>query len=309
VFFFHGIEMNAHDVVSLVAGDLQAIFWPKSGMLCASFCHRGVELLRRIDDLEAAEAKGSTAGIPLLYPWANRLNSLRYHAGGRDVMLDASSPLLHFDDHGLPMHGVPWGKLAWEAVEVKRDSILARFSWEHPDFLAIFPYPHKLQMTAALRSDTLTVQMTVFASAGSSVPVSFGFHPYFGISQLPRPEWRVGLPAMRRLLLDARGIPTGRAEPFGPIDTMLGEMNFDDGFAVTDPHPAFSLSGAGRRITLQFLEGFSCAQVFAPKDKDFIALEPMTAPTSALTSGQGLHLVEPGAEFRASFRVTVHSVA
>ncbi len=300
--------MNADSVVSLVAGDLLAIFWPKSGMLCASFCHRGAELLRRIDDLEAAEVKGSTVAIPLLYPWANRLDSLRYHAGGRDVVLDPSSPLLHFDDHGLPMHGVPWGKLAWEPVKIKRDSILARLAWEHPDLLAIFPYPHKLQMAAALCPDTLTLQTTVFASAGSRVPVSFGFHPYFGIPRLPRQEWRVELPVLRRLLLDARGIPTGGQEPFGPIDTVLGEMNFDDGFAVMDAQPEFSLSGAGRRITLQFLEGFPYAQVFAPKTKDFIALEPMTAPTSALTSGQGLHLVEPGAEFRASFRVSVHSV-
>jgi aldose 1-epimerase len=277
-------------------------------MLCVSLCHRGAELLRRIDDLEAAKAKGSTAGIPLLYPWANRLDSLRYHAGGRDVVLDPSSPLLHFDDHGLSMHGVPWGQLAWEIVEVKRDSILARLDWEHPDLLAIFPYHHKLQMAAALEPDSLTLQTSVFASAGSRVPVSFGFHPYFGIPQLPRQEWRVELPVMRRLLLDARGIPTGGQEPFGPIDSVLGGENFDDGFAVMDTQPAFSLSGAGRRITVTFLEGFPNAQVFAPKNKDFIALEPMTAPTSALTSGQGLHVVEPGAEFRASFRVSVHSV-
>jgi galactose mutarotase-like enzyme len=75
-----------------------------------------------------------------------------------------------------------------------------------------------------------------------------------------------------------------------------------------DAQPAFSLSGAGRRITVTFLDGFRYAQVFAPKSKDFIALEPMTAPTSALTSGQGLHVLEAGAEFRASFRVSVHSV-
>jgi galactose mutarotase-like enzyme len=300
--------MNANSTVSFLAGDLQAIFWPGSGMLCASLCHRGAELLRRIDDLEAAKAKGSTAGIPLLYPWANRLDSLRYRAAGRDVVLDPSSPLLHFDEHGLSMHGVRWGQLAWDLLEVKADSILARLDWERPDLLAIFPYPHKLHMAATLEPDSLTLQTTVIASAGSRVPVSFGFHPYVGIPQLPRQEWRIELPVMRRLLLDARGIPTGGHEPFGPIDSVLGETNFDDGFAVMDEQPAFSLSGAGRRIAVTFLEGFAYAQVFAPKNKDYIALEPMTAPTSALTSGQGLHVVERGAEFRTSFRVSVHSV-
>ena len=274
-------------------------------MLCASLRHRGAELLRRIDDLTGAKAKGSTVGIPLLYPWANRLDSLRYHAGGRDVVLDPSSQLLHFDEHGLPMHGVPWGQLVWEAVEVEPDSILARLDWGHPELLAVFPFPHKLQMAATLDPDALRLEITVFASGGTRVPLSFGFHPYFGIPQLARQEWRVQLPAMRRLLLDARGIPMGGQEPFGPVDSSLGETNFDDGFAVLDAQPSFSLSGAGRSIAVTFLEGFPYAQVFAPRNKDFIALEPMTAPTGALTSGQALRVVEAGAEFRASFRVSV----
>ena len=297
--------MNANPAVSLVAGDLAAVFWPEAGMLCASLRRRGDELLRRIENLEAAKAKGSTAGIPLLYPWANRLDSLRYEAGEKRVALDRSSPLLHFDDHGLSMHGVPWGQLPWKTVEAKQDWLLASLDWTCSDFLSIFPYPHKLEIKASLNSESLTLQTTVFASAGSCVPVSFGFHPYFGIPQLPRQEWRLELPPMRRLLLDTRGIPTGGQEPFGPIDAVLGETDFDDGFAVMGAQPSFSLSGAGCRITVTFLEGFPYAQVFAPKGKDFIALEPMTAPTSALTSGQGLNIVEPGKEFRASFRVGV----
>jgi len=47
------------------------------------------------------------------------------------------------------------------------------------------------------------------------------------------------------------------------------------------------------------------AQVFAPKGKDFVALEPMTARTSALTTGQGLPLVESGKEFYAAFRIGI----
>jgi galactose mutarotase-like enzyme len=40
-------------------------------------------------------------------------------------------------------------------------------------------------------------------------------------------------------------------------------------------------------------------------DRDFVAFEPMTAPTAALCSGRGLRLVEPGGEFRAGFEVRV----
>ena len=47
----------------LVAGDLEAVFLPAHGMLGASLRHRGVEILRRVEDLDAAAAKD--AGIPL----------------------------------------------------------------------------------------------------------------------------------------------------------------------------------------------------------------------------------------------------
>jgi aldose 1-epimerase len=299
--------MNATSTRSLVAGDLKAVFWPAAGMLGVSLRHRGAELLRRIDDLETAKRKGSTAGIPLLYPWANRLASLDYHAAGHHVALPASSPLLHFDDHGLPMHGVPWGQLAWEIVDAKQDALRARLDWNRPGLLAHFPFPHQVELAAAVNPHSLTLDTTVFASAGSSVPVSFGFHPYFGIPQLPRAQWRLRLPAMRKLLLDPRGIPTGDQEPFGPFDSLLGDKGFDDGFALIGGQTSFTLSGAGRTITVTLLEGFPFAQVFAPKETDFIALEPMTAPTSALSSGQALRVVLPGTRLRASFSITAQS--
>jgi len=49
----------------------------------------------------------------------------------------------------------------------------------------------------------------------------------------------------------------------------------------------------------------SHAQVYAPPNEDCVALEPMTAPAAALTSGRGLRVVEPDARFRATFRIGV----
>ena len=149
-------------------------------MLVASLKHDGVELLRRIDDLEAAAAKGSTAGIPLLYPWANRLDGLRYRAAGREVILDPKSPLLHFDGNGLPIHGVPWSQLAWQVVKTEKSSIVARLDWSG-DLLSIFPFPHQAEMHISL-ADGLTISVMVIAK-DDPVPVSFGFHPYFGLAE------------------------------------------------------------------------------------------------------------------------------
>jgi aldose 1-epimerase len=290
---------------TLVAGDLEAVFLPAHGMLGASLRHAGTEILRRIEDLKAAALKGSTAGIPLLYPWANRLADFRYRAAEREVVLDPSSPLLHFDEHGLPMHGVPWSILAWQVAEARQDFLAARLDWTRSALLAVFPFRHRLEMAATLCPESLTIETTLVASPENSVPVSFGYHPYFGLADLPRAQWRLELPAMKRLVLDQRGLPTGAEEPFGRFDAQLGGVGFDDGFALMGQQAAFSLSGAGRRITVELLAGYLYAQVFAPKDKDYIALEPMTAPTSALTSGRALQLVRPGEEFRAVFRICI----
>ena len=290
---------------TLATGDLTAVFLPGRGMLGVSFRHRGAELLRRVDDLEVAAQKGRTAGIPLLHPWANRLAGFQYRAAGRRVELDRSSPLLHLDDRGLPMHGVPWSLLAWDVIKAGSDRLVARLEWSRSDLLAIFPFRHRLEMTATLASDCLTLETTLIAAADSPVPVTFGFHPYIGLPNLPRAEWRLQLPAMRHFVLDRAGIPTGVEEAFGPFDSRLDNLHFDDGFAVPEERATFSLTGADRRITVEFLGGYRYVQIFAPKGKDLIAVEPMTAPTNALVSGRGLTFVDPGGQFQAVFQLRV----
>jgi len=294
---------------TLAAGDLEAIFLPAHGMLGVSLRHQGVEILRRLQDLEAAAAKGSTTGIPFLYPWANRLAGHRYEAAGQTAELDPTSPLLHFDANGLPMHGVPWSHLAWDIIEARQDRLTAGLDWSSAERLAVFPFRHRLTMTASLQSDSLTLETEVLAGKQGPVPVSFGFHPYIGVPGLPHAEWRLKLPAMRRLVLDQRGIPTGREEAYSGLNGPLGERDFDDGFALAGERAAFCIAGAGRRIFVELLEGFTNAQVFAPKDADYIAFEPMTAPANALVSGEGLRLVEPGGRFRAAFRIRIGSNA
>ena len=290
---------------ALIAGDLEAVFLPGRGMLGASLRHRGVEMLGRVEDLDAAAKIGSTAGIPFLHPWANRLAGPHYRVAGRKVSLDLSSSLLHFDDRGLPMHGVPWSLLAWESTAARENFLAARLDWSRSDLLALFPFRHHLEMAVTLRPESLTVETTLMAGGEGPVPISFGFHPYFRISGVPRPEWRLELPAMRKLMLDSRGIPTDEEKPFEGFDAKLGENNFDDGFALMKEQAFFHIEGSGHRITVEFLEGYLYTQVFAPRDKDYMALEPMTAPTSALTTGRGLRFVEPGGKFRAVFRIRV----
>jgi aldose 1-epimerase len=292
---------------TLRSDGLRALFLPGRGMLGASLQHRGEELLGRVEHMASFAQSGRTCGIPLLHPWANRLDAMRYRAAGKEVLLDTATSIGH-DDKGLPMHGIPWPRLTWQVMDEDDSSLNPRLDWASDERLAVFPFPHRVEMNIVLRFDTLSVETILRADESSAVPVSFGFHPYVRLPGLPRGEWQVNLPAMTRLLLDERSIPTGEEAPVPAFDAKLGDRAFDDGFSLLDAHALFSIVGNGRRITVEFVEGYPYAQVFAPRDKDYIAIEPMTAPANALVSGRGLRLIEPGGLFRATFRVNVQEL-
>ena len=62
--------------------------------------------------------------------------------------------------------------------------------------------------------------------------------------------------------------------------------------------------GRLRRLSVVFDRGYPYAQVYAPEGRDFVALEPMTAPTDAL-SHDSTPMVEPGGRFTARFAVSL----
>ena len=93
------------DVVTLQAGNWTARWVPSVGMVGVSLFGAGRELLGQMGGLDAYASRGSTFGIPLLHPWANRLAAFSYAVAGQEVALGAETPGLHTEEHGLPIHG------------------------------------------------------------------------------------------------------------------------------------------------------------------------------------------------------------
>jgi galactose mutarotase-like enzyme len=290
---------------------LEARFLPAAGMLCCSLRHRGEELLAQNAGVEAYVERGKTMGIPLLYPWANRLAGFDYSVAGQTVAIPHDPTRIGLDGNGLPIHGVIGGRLKWELTQApgpdRQQSLAARLSWSEaePALFEVFPFRHDLLFQARLAAGRLEVRVTVHACAADAVPVAFGFHPYLSPPGLPRERWLVRLPPMRRLALDEHQIPVAPEQMLRSQRFELAEREFDDGFDALEEPARFEVADAERRIALEFLEGCPCAQVFAPRARRFICFEPMTAPANALRSGAGLRLLAPGERHRATFAVCV----
>jgi aldose 1-epimerase len=317
---------------------LEATFVPSAGMLCCSLKHRGEELLAQRSGLEAYARLGKTMGIPLLYPWANRLAGFEYTAAGRTVAVPRDPARIALDGGGLPIHGVIGGRQSWQVAPPRAgagagespaagerspslpkerspsapqargpSALTATLTWSarRPELFEVFPFRHDARYEAALADGALRATVTVQACGDDHVPVAFGFHPYLSPPGAERERYEIELPPMRRLALDARQIPTGpdRAAPARRGE--LGGDVFDDGFDSLGQPATFAVQAGGRRIEMVFEQGYPCAQVYAPEGGQFICYEPMTAPANALRSGAGLNVLAPGERCSATWELRV----
>ncbi|MEB3050072.1 aldose 1-epimerase [Mycolicibacter sp. MYC123] len=300
--------MAGFDAVTLSdpSSGLSATFVPAAGMIGTSLTDDGAELLGQRRGLQAYVADHKTMGIPLLYPWANRLSSNRYRVGDTEVDLVPGEGGVHTDEHGSPIHGTLAADPGWRVVEQSASELVAELDFgSRPDLLAGFPFPHLLGLAIRLADRTLTVRTTVTATSAAPVPLCFGFHPYLQLPGVPRDEWVVETPTMRARLVDARGLPTGVLTPHPAATELLGDTVFDDGFDQVAAGAVFAVSGGGRRIEVRFDQGFPAAQIYAPASEDVICFEPMAAPTDALRrGGYAVALLGEPAVAQFSMRVT-----
>lgn len=290
---------------------LVAQFVPDAGMIGTSLRDAGAELLGQRRGLDAYISDGKTMGIPLLYPWANRLGENTYTAQGATVDLTPGENGVRADPNGLPIHGVLAAYPGWQVTDESANELTAQLDFgADPHLLASFPYPHLLTVTARLADRTLTVRTTVAATGDSAVPLCFGFHPYLQLPGAPRGDWLIETPALRHLGLDGKGLPTGDSEPRPALEETLGDKTFDDAFDQVDDGAMFAVSGGGRRIEVHFERGYPAAQIFAPPVDDpgkaIVCFEPMAAPTDALRRG-GYRCASPGEPAVTQFSIRVRS--
>ncbi len=268
------------------SSSLSATYVPVAGMICTSLADDGVEFLGQRRGLDAYVTNGKTMGIPILYPWANRLSANGYGIDGAVVTLTVGTGGVRGDEHGSPIHGVLAAYPGWLVTARSDNTLTAVLDYGgRPCLLASFPFPHVLTQEITLADRALTIATTVMPTTAASVPLCFGYHPYFQIPGVPREEWTLTTRNMRRLPVDDRGIPTGESEDWSGGTQPLKNVTYDDGFDGVREGAVFTLEGGNRRIEVTFEKGYPAAQLFAPPGEDLVAIEPMAAQTDALSRG------------------------
>ena len=224
-------ELDGFPVIDLrsEAGGLEASVVPGAGMVVCSLRHHGDELLGQRRGLRAYVEERATMGIPLLYPWANRVASaLRRRrsqgrsrpglAARRDAIRGPSDARSARAARGwrVDRHG--------RRRAVSRELRLRRPG--RPD--RGVPVPARVLYEATLEGSTLSITTTVEATRGTPVPIAFGYHPYFRLPGIARGDWEVEVPVRERLRAGPADAADGRARAGEIAPGPLGARTFDD---------------------------------------------------------------------------------
>ena len=131
---------------------LSAVYVPGAGMIATSLSDGGTELLGQRRGLDAYVSAGKTMGIPLLYPWANRLSAKTYDVDGRDGHACPGrlrgAPGQQRTAHPRPARGL--SRMASTAGLRPRSSRPNWISEHTTELRESFPFPHLIELTVEL---------------------------------------------------------------------------------------------------------------------------------------------------------------
>jgi aldose 1-epimerase len=255
-------------------------------------------------------ANPASGGIPILAPWANRLDRDAFFANGKEYRLNPGLGNLRRDQNHLPIHGLIAYAADWRILQRDASSVTSRLEfWRNPDWMAQFPFAHALEVTHRLSQGSLEIETVVENLADQPMPLSLGYHPYLQLTDSPRDEWKLHLAARERVVLSDKLVPTGAREPVAQRDLApLAGHALDDGFTSLTGEE-FSVAGPKQRIGVRFGPRYPVAVVWTPPGHPYLAIEPMTAQTNAFNLTQagvnaGLQIIPPRSTWRESFWIT-----
>lgn len=257
-------------------------------------------------------------GIPLMFPWANRLEGDYFYHNDKKHILNDNENALRRDKNGLPIHGLILKAKNWKP-EIVRNSETGSYYDAHfsfgREFQDLFPFEAELRQEIELIDNKLIFTLTVKNVSSESIPLSLGYHPYFLVSEEDRKTVSLFTNASNYYETDEKLLPSGSKKKTSLLLPKDGKMEnkFLDHVFTDFPKAAAGYSVLNfkkRRIRLELLEGFDHIVLFVPKGKDFICMEPMLGPTNVFNLAhrkkyKGLRILEPGKTFKLAFSVEI----
>jgi aldose 1-epimerase len=302
------------------SGQARADIWPGLGFNCfrwqAVVGGQPVELLYADPEL-FPNGRATRSGIPVLFPFPNRIREGRFHWQDRDYQLPLN------ESSGLhAIHGFVASRafrVVGQGANDQAAFLTGEFvgSRDGRDVHGLWPADYRLRLTVRLSKRKLRLETHIDNPDKVPLPFGIGFHPYFRLPMIGNtPDGFVEAPARSYWELQEH-LPTGKKLPIDPNrdinePRLVSTLDVDDVFTdLEGPTVPDNLRYLGSvrktptevRMRLSASPSFRELVVFTPPHRQAICLEPYTCTTDALNLQEqrqidaGLLVLEPGSKW------------
>jgi len=282
-------------------GGSRAELWPAHGFNCLRWQVKNEGQLRDMlyvaPDWEVNPVP-TRSGIPVLFPFPNRIRDGKYNFGWKDYQLPLNDSTSKNAIHGYaPRH-------AWQVFGYSADQDSA---WIHGDFQAsvdapetlnYWPADYRLSLVYRLTEHALRLDATVRNLGTVPLPFGLGLHPYFRFPSAEKSIDRCQLRAPARSTWECiDNLPTGARQPVAdeinwntarPIGSTALDTLYTDLGAIGQQADGLLL-----RATLAHSElpgmlqvwtsaSFRESVLFTPPHRQAVCIEPYTCATDAI---------------------------
>ena len=293
---------------------------PHLGFNCFAFqprfAGRVVNVLYADPDFASGRLPPTRHGIPILFPFPNRIRAGRYTWAEREYVLPKEA--VPYDPAGLnAIHGFCLDR-AWRIMASGDSYVVGEFqlSRDAPDRLKFWPADALIEVRYGITGATLRADIRIANPAETPLPWGFGTHPYFRVPLASDSDGKYCLieaPAPQFWEL-VKTLPTGARKSLPPQKDLregayFDQLQLDDILTglPSGPQPIECLimdEKAGVQVVQRFDPAtFRELVAFTPPTRASVCLEPYTCITDAINLQQkgvdaGLRVLQPGEELR-----------
>lgn len=244
------------DEIAIRSGEVQATIAPARGALVSSLQIGDKQALYLDRSTFEDEAKNVRGGIPVLFPYAGKLENGTLKAAGTQM-----------GQHGFGRNR------PWEVKERKPWRVRMVLMQEESD-RKLYPFKFLAEQTCAILPRGLQIELCVFNTGDLAMPVSPGWHPYFSCPALEKGGVKASVAAV-----DHKQFSNEREFDFGLVAPPLGRATFQ-------------IPQLGS-LTLSFSPEMRHLQFWSQPGKDFICIEPFTGPNNTINTDRRID-ISPG---------------
>ena len=261
---------------------------PERGGIITLWQIKNQEILYLDRERYADSSKTIRGGVPILFPICGDLPNDTFNYQGKS--------------HTLVQHGfgrrLPWRV---EATSTNNCASITISLESNQETLKVYPFDFIVSYTYELRGNSVKIWQTYTNKSQTEMPFSAGFHPYFEVGD--KQQLDVSIPGT-----EYTEKATQAVVPFsGTFDYQQEEI--DVAFtSITANQASFCDRTNNAKITIKYSDLFSTLVFWTVKDKNFICLEPWSAPRNALNTGKQITVLQPGASCKASVEMIYEQI-